>query len=180
MEFWDSTVYKETRGSKAIKLGSCSFYSQTCSCIYFIHRLILIHSFMDIDFFLCFNNPLLKWIIQNSVEIWTGWHDSFLNLQKSPLTVTYISLSLSSLLSLPTTKTPGMAFRHSEKLKTCEWEEEWPKYMTQNMQSDSWVEKPAKFIILLRSSFNNWISIIHFKTGLLKRRMKSIFHEWIH
>ena len=49
-----------------------------------------------------------------------------------------ISLFLSSLLSLPTTKTLGMAFRYSEKLKTCNWEMKCLKYMSRNMRSDSW------------------------------------------
>ena len=74
--------------------------------------------------------------------------------QVSPLTVIYISLFISSLLSLPATKTPGMTFRHFEKLKTCDWEEKCLKYMNQNMRSDSWVQKPVNFITLTRSNFN--------------------------
>ena len=53
-----------------------------------------------------------------------GGKTCFLSLQKSPSMVIYISLFQSSLLSLPTTKTLSMAFRHSEKLKTCDWEEQ--------------------------------------------------------
>ena len=59
--------------------------------------------------------------------------ERFLNLHKSPITLVYILL-LSSLLSLPATKTPGMTFRLSEKLKTCDWQEKYLKYMDQNMQ----------------------------------------------
>ena len=95
--------------------------------------------------------------MQNSTEICSRWCDGFLNLHKSPSTVIYISLFLSSLLLLPTTKTPNMAFRHSEKLKTFDWEEKYLKYMNQNMQSDSWdmqIEKPVKFITPPRSSFS--------------------------
>ena len=40
-----------------------------------------------------------------------------------------MSLFLTSLLSLPTTKTPAMAFRHSEKLKTSDWEEKCLEYV---------------------------------------------------
>ena len=68
--------------------------------------------------------------------------------------VIYISLFLSSLLSLPATKTPGMTFRHSEKLKTCDWEDKCLKDMNLNMRSDSWVEKPVKFMTLPTSSFS--------------------------
>ena len=55
--------------------------------------------------------------MQNSTETWSGRRDEFdkfLNLHKSPLT--------------------GMAFRHSEKLKTCDWEEKCLKYMDRNMR----------------------------------------------
>ena len=72
--------------------------------------------------------------------------------------VIYITFPLSSFLSLPTTKTPGMAFRHSEKLKTCDWEEICLKYMNRNMQSDRLaiiqIEKLVKFTMLSRSSFS--------------------------
>ena len=47
-------------------------------------------------------------------------------------TCTY--LHLSSLLSLPAAKTPGMVCRHSEKLKTSDFEEKCLKYMNWNMQ----------------------------------------------
>ena len=75
-------------------------------------------------------------------------------MHKSPSMVIYISLFLSSLLSLPATKTPGMAFSHSERLKTCDCEGKCLKYTNQNMRSDSWVEEPVKFFVLPRSSFN--------------------------
>ena len=75
-------------------------------------------------------------------------------MHKSPLTVMYISLFLLSLLSLPATKTPSMTFRYSEKLKTCDREDKCLKYMNRNMRCDSWVDKPVKFIMLPRSSFN--------------------------
>ena len=73
-------------------------------------------------------------------------------------TIIYISLFLSSLLSLPDTKTLGMTFRYSEKLKTCNWEEKCLKYMNQKMRSDSWVimqiKKPVKFITPPKSNFH--------------------------
>ena len=53
-------------------------------------------------------------------------------MHKLPTTVTYISLFLSSVPLLPTTETPGMVFRHSEKLKTCDWEEKCLKYIDRN------------------------------------------------
>ena len=48
--------------------------------------------------------------------------DRFLNLHKPPIAVIYISLLLSSLLSLSATKTLDITFKHSEKLKPCDWE----------------------------------------------------------
>ena len=90
-------------------------------------------------------------------------------MHKSPLTVTYISLFLSSLLSLPATKTPGMTFRHSEKLKTCDWEDKCLKCMNRNMQSESWVEKPVKFMALPRSSLN--LNLHHsFQEWIIERK----------
>ena len=71
---------------------------------------------------------------------------------------------LSSPFSLPAPKTPSMVFRHSEKLKTCDWEEKCLKYMNRNKRSDSWtnmrIEKPVKFIIPSLDqvySFQEWI-----------------------
>ena len=64
-----------------------------------------IHSW-NVDFIIPFSNLLLKWIMQNSTNSWSKQCDRFLNLHKSPSVVIYISLFLSSLLSLPTTKTP--------------------------------------------------------------------------
>ena len=96
--------------------------------------------------------------------------------------VIYISLFSSSLLSLPATKTLGMAFRYSWKLKTCDWEETCLKYMSWNMRSDSWALSKSRNLsnssCLLDQIFI-WICIIHFKSELLKWRLKSIFHEWI-
>ena len=105
----------------------------------------LIHSFMNIDFILHFNNLPLKWIMQISTETWSRHRYRFLNMHYC---------HLSSLLLLPTTKTPSMAFRHSEKLKTRNWEEKCLKYMNRNMRSDSWIKKPVKFITRPRSSFS--------------------------
>ena len=53
--------------------------------------------------------------MENLTETGSGRRDKFLNVHKSPSTVIYISLFLSSLLSLPATKTPGMALRRSQK-----------------------------------------------------------------
>ena len=131
-----------------------------------------IHSW-NIQFILCFNNPLLKRIMQNSIDTWPGQHDKFLN----------ISLFLLSLLSLPATNTLGMAFRYSEKLKTCDWEEKCLKYKNQNMRFDSWALCKSRNLSNSSCCLNQvsvWICIIHFKSELLKWRMKTIFHGWIH
>ena len=64
--------------------------------------------------------------MQISTETWSRGLDRFLNSHKSPSTAIYISLFLSSLLSLPTTNT-----RHggiAEKLKTCDREESESEY----------------------------------------------------
>ena len=78
----------------------------------------------------------------------------FLNLHKLPSTVIYISLLLSSLLLIPATKTRGMALKHSEKLRTCDWEEKCLSYMNWSTRSDSRIKKRVKFITPPRSSFN--------------------------
>ena len=94
----------------------------------------------------------------NNAKIQLTLDPSCVNLHKTPSTVIYISVFLSSLLSLLATKTLGMTFRYSEKLKTCDWEEKCLKYMNWNMQSDSLgamqIEKPVKFITPARSNFH--------------------------
>ena len=83
----------------------------------FMHLLSLtgwwIHSW-NIDFILCFNNPLLKRIMQSSLKFHVGCVTAFSNcinhLWRSIILL--YSLFLSSPLSLPSTKTSGMAFRH--------------------------------------------------------------------
>ena len=61
----------------------------------------------------------------------------YLNLHKLPTTIIYISLFLSSLLLFSTTETSGTAFRHSAKLKTCDWEKKCLKYMSERNLSNS-------------------------------------------
>ena len=63
-----------------------------------------------------------------------------------------MSLFLSSLLLLHATNTPGVAFRHYEKLiKTSDWEEKCLKYM-EKLCNDKWMimqnDKPVKLIML--------------------------------
>ena len=123
-----STFHYALEVSWKLEILSCMIYSQTCSYVKFE----LINSFMEYWFhsLICFNNPLLKWIMPIQTVTWSwqrGEFDKFLNLHTVSHEYNhhndYISLLLSSLLSLPATnlKTPGVVFRHSEELKTCDW-----------------------------------------------------------
>ena len=118
-----------------------------------------------IDYILHFNNQLLKWIMQISTETWSRRCDRFLNLHNSLSTVISISLFLSSLLSLLATKTPGMAFRHYEKLKTCD-ESEYTIWQLDQETCQIQHTAEIKFQFISRADY--WI-----------QRMKSIFQEWI-
>ena len=131
---------------------------------------------------------LLKSLSQQ-LDTWSGRRDRFLNLHNVALNWHLYSLFLSSLLSLPATKALSMAFRYSEKFKTCDWEEKCLKYMmNRNMWSDSWaimqIEKPVKFVTPARSSFSLNLHysflqrITEMKNDIKFPLMNSLVHWW--
>ena len=58
----------------------------------------------------------------------------------------------------------------------CNWEEKCLKYMNRNVRSDSWVDKPVKFIALPRSSFSLNLHY-SFLERIIEMENESIFHE---
>ena len=99
----------------------------------------------------------------------------FLNLHKSPTTVIYISLLFRFPLLKPS---PGMAFGHSEKFKTGDWEVKCLKYMDWNMQlklGDYANRETCQIHDAARLKYQIEFCVIHFKSGLFKQRVKSPF-----
>ena len=152
--------------------------SQTPSCVY-----LWINSW-NIDFILCFNNPLLKLIMQNSlVKLDSGGVTVFsicINRLQPSFTFLYI-YPLFSRFSL--LKHPAWHLVILRSLKHA--------IGTRNVWNicigicDLTVGRLCNSRNLSNSSrrpdqVSVWIWIIHLKSRLLKRRIKSIFHEWVH